>query len=238
MDLFHFQDFSLYQNENVFKIGFDAVIFAALMRHRVSGDLLEIGLGSGVISMIIYHYAYSKLKSIEGCDVEEEAISLSRLNALRNKISIKLQKGDFLTLDFSKKYDFILTNPPYYLNSYIKSSKTKENFKHNSIDILQDWWIKASTLLKPQGKIAWICRLSDIKQWYHIINASHLFLVEQIEIFHLKPSGHRVLLIAQSAYTQTIFSKIDIYLDRKTYHQDYLKLVGDIYLSDSLGSAR
>lgn len=84
----------------------------------VNNTLLDIGTGSGCIPVAI---AYNRpdLK-IEAWDVSDEAISMARKNAEINKVKIDFSKIDILLwrqTKTGKKYDLIVSNPPYVTRS-------------------------------------------------------------------------------------------------------------------------
>ncbi len=72
-------------------------------------DVLEIGFGSGILSLYLYDYS----KNIDCCDVNLENIDY--LKKLKNKYS--LEKMTVVVSDLfdnlNKKYDLIVFNPPY-----------------------------------------------------------------------------------------------------------------------------
>lgn len=81
---------------------------------------LEIGLGSGIISIILL----SRLKNLNmlACDINEKALKISKKNAVyieeQSSVSIvdrlSIVKSDlFSDIDKNKKFDFIVSNPPY-----------------------------------------------------------------------------------------------------------------------------
>lgn len=77
--------------------------------------ILDIGVGSGNISV-------SLLKNLAGAevigiDINDEAISLSKKNAMENNVDKKLglKRFDILNEDYRRlgKFDLIVSNPPY-----------------------------------------------------------------------------------------------------------------------------
>lgn len=74
-------------------------------------EILDIGCGSGAISLAL---AYNlKDSKILGIDIEDRALSLSK----DNKQRLKIDNVDFLKSDLfeniDKKFDIIISNPPY-----------------------------------------------------------------------------------------------------------------------------
>ena len=73
-------------------------------------DIVDIGTGSGCIAITLK----KKLPSInmDAIDISEDALTLAKQNAELNNVEINFIKGDMLK-GINKKYDFIISNPPY-----------------------------------------------------------------------------------------------------------------------------
>lgn len=79
-----------------------------------TADVLEIGVGSGAISIALSYHCPHLL--IDAVDVSNKALCVATLNiekyALQKKI--RLLEGDlFCPIEKGKKYDLIISNPPY-----------------------------------------------------------------------------------------------------------------------------
>ena len=74
----------------------------------LSGDILDIGCGYGVIGIILSSFF---LVNVDLVDINKRAIHLSKLNAKENKVSCNIFLSDCFD-SIEKKYDFIITNPP------------------------------------------------------------------------------------------------------------------------------
>jgi release factor glutamine methyltransferase len=86
----------------------------ALLEHRDTGRLIDLGTGSGCIALALKRYLYDW--EVEGMDVQEEALQYARSNATRLGLSVKWRQADLLDsgnwADWAP-YDAILSNPPY-----------------------------------------------------------------------------------------------------------------------------
>ena len=84
-----------------------------LMREVEEPNILDIGSGSGAISIAIANGL--KSSSVTGIDINEKAIELANENKTLNKIeNVNFIKSDlFEKIDKDFKYDLIVSNPPY-----------------------------------------------------------------------------------------------------------------------------
>ena len=72
-------------------------------------NILDIGTGSGAISISLKKEISSEIDSI---DISDDAISLANENAILNNVNLNIYKSDIFS-DVNKKYDVIVSNPPY-----------------------------------------------------------------------------------------------------------------------------
>lgn len=72
-------------------------------------DILDIATGSGCIAITLKKEIDS---TVDASDISEEALKVAQKNALNNKVDINFINSDMLT-NITKKYDIIISNPPY-----------------------------------------------------------------------------------------------------------------------------
>ena len=73
-------------------------------------DIVDLGTGSGCIPITLK----KKLPNlnIDAVDISSDALELAKENALLNNVEINFIKGNMLN-PLNKKYDVIISNPPY-----------------------------------------------------------------------------------------------------------------------------
>ena len=76
--------------------------------------VLEIGTGSGCIAISIAKNSNSKITAI---DNSLEALEIAKSNAILNSVKINFVLSDVFNFSDTKKYDLIVSNPPYVLES-------------------------------------------------------------------------------------------------------------------------
>jgi release factor glutamine methyltransferase len=79
-------------------------------------NILDIGTGSGCIAICLKHEFPNA--NVEAFDISDEALKTARINAARNNLVVDYTKVDILNSpDFDRKWDIIVSNPPYVLES-------------------------------------------------------------------------------------------------------------------------
>ena len=76
-------------------------------------EILDIGSGSGCIAISLAKHS-PKVK-VTALDTSKDAIELSQRNAKENDVNIEFIVADILSYKSDKKYDIIVSNPPYVL---------------------------------------------------------------------------------------------------------------------------
>lgn len=73
-------------------------------------DIVDIGTGSGCIAITLKKERPSI--NIDAIDISKEALEVAKSNALINEVNINFINNDLL-YNINKKYDIIVSNPPY-----------------------------------------------------------------------------------------------------------------------------
>lgn len=72
-------------------------------------DIVDLGTGSGCIAVTLKKYLDCNMDAV---DISNKALEVARMNAKNNNVSISFYLGDMLK-PLNKKYDCIISNPPY-----------------------------------------------------------------------------------------------------------------------------
>ncbi len=114
------------------------------------GMVLDVGAGCGIVGLLVARdNPKVKLEAVEKQDI---FVSFASTNARVNKIEYKIKKENILDYDESEKYDYIISNPPFY-NEGSKQSKDNIlfNARYNVNLPIDRFFKKISRLLKPQA---------------------------------------------------------------------------------------
>ena len=117
------------------------VLLESLPISEMSGDVLDLGCGYGVVSIILSRLINARFDAV---DVNKRALHLCEMNSkLNNSYNINfIESFCYDGIDQNKKYDYIITNPP------IRAGK----------DVVYKMLRGAKEYLKPGGFLYFVMR--------------------------------------------------------------------------------
>src|SRR5688572_17826532 len=136
-NFFQFKQFIVYQDRCSMKVCTDACIFGAYAANIISNSAsqilkcLDIGTGTGLLSLMI---AQKTRAIIDAIEIEEDAFIQAKENFSNSPWRQRLRAvhTDAKHLSTWVKYDFIVSNPPFYQNDLVSPLKTKNVAKHDT----------------------------------------------------------------------------------------------------------
>ena len=90
-------------------------------------DIIDLGCGSGVIGLTLEKKV--KTNSIDLVDISEEALEVTKKNITKHNSKANTIKSNMLE-SITKKYDLIISNPPYIKDNEEIEAIVKENEPH------------------------------------------------------------------------------------------------------------
>ena len=196
----------LYQEENGFLFNSDSHFLYDFISHfNPKGRLLDIGCGCGILGLLVARDFKVELHSI---DTQAHNITLTKQNAKVNHLHISTYHDDFLTHNFTQKFDFIISNPPYYHDGVSKSdNSTLHTSRYNEHLPLKEMIQKSNQIITPRGHFIFCY---DAKQIQSIISAlgESKFVVEDIRFVHGTEEKPSSLLLVHARKGSNALTKI------------------------------
>lgn len=229
---FHFKQFSVEQSRAPMKVGTDGVLLGAWCSCASAKNVLDIGAGTGVISlMIAQRNANAK---IAGIDPDPDAIQDARENFQSSPWSIRLSAIETTLEKFDPgfTFDLIVSNPPFFENSLKSASQGRTTARHTaSLSLGQ--FAEATALLSEKGVLSGIYP-SDTFEKFDRLMAEKDFYPKRITRVKPTPNKetHRVLFeYKKGEQTSPEMSELVIeQAGRHQYSDEYIELTKDFYL--------
>jgi len=172
----------------------DAVWLAAYVPQGIK-SVLDVGIGTGGVSLCLGTHIENL--DITGIDISEKMLDGCRENMILNNKKFTLINADITNWSTDKRFDLVITNPPYF-----NGTPAKHNAHHNAN--IKDWIKKCCARVKQNG---YICIISDalcVDKIISILENKHFGKVQIFPLFGAKNTAERVIIRAkQGAKTGT-----------------------------------
>ena len=158
---FHFKHFSLFHHRSTMKVGTDAVLLGRWVEVKPTDVVLDIGTGCGIMPLML---AQKGAKRIDAVELDAVSANEAEINftASQWRDKLRVYNVDIQNYASSEKYDLIISNPPFFINSY-KSETERKNLARHTDDSLSFAGLcaSASRLLKDDGRFAVVLPLTE-----------------------------------------------------------------------------
>jgi len=192
---------NIFQPENGYRTSSDAVLLSSLVNIKNGDSILDVGSGTGGISLCLAQRLKNYNPKIVGLELQKNLAELANLSAEVNGFSDFLQ---YINADIKEKialqncsFHHVVTNPPYAQNDMPSPNKSKA-FAHNHHDFsLTKWLDFCLKMLKPFGFLYLIHRAEALEE---IVFALHKKAgnIRVIPLYSKKGQpAKRIMLIAQ-----------------------------------------
>lgn len=162
----------LYQTQSGYRATSDAVLLAAAAYPKKNDRILDVGCGTGAVSLCLHYRAPQTF--ITGIDIQDEMVALMEKNIAFNK------KSDFIRVikaNVNEKrndiphntFDWVVTNPPFMPEDQVSPNALKDK-AHRENDCPLELWIRdCLKFLKPEGYFAMINRADRLPEILSIL---------------------------------------------------------------------
>lgn len=228
MKPFTFKYFDIQQSENVFRVGTDGVVLGALATIDNAKNVLEIGTGTGLISLMLAQR--NPEAQFLGIDINTEAVHLTRINFENSVFHSRLKNifRDLKTLESPVKFDFIVSNPPYFE----ESESVKDKVARQIVELnFQQLISKSSELLSEDGIFSVIIPFEAGEKFVGTAREHQLFLIRKINIYGIENSKVKRLILEFSP-TEKQFEESDFIIEKspRKYSDQYLELTKEFHV--------
>lgn len=231
---FEFKKFKVFHDRCAMKVGTDGVLLGswACLNNDVK-YILDIGTGSGLLSLMLAQRTIDKVQ-IDAIDIDEGAVIQTLFNIKQSGFSnidanhISLHE---LVEKSSKKYDLIVSNPPFFTSS-LKSPDSQRNLaRHDESLTLRDLLSLSKRILSKTGLLVFIYPF-DEKQNILTESEKNGLSVKRITNVCPTPTSKpkRVLIELSELPCLKIEDDLIIEQSRHVYSTEFTALVKDFYL--------
>ncbi len=232
---FQFKHFMIQQDRCAMKVGTDGVLLGAWVKAKHPRKILDVGTGTGLIAlMLAQRYTEAIIKGIE---IEAEASKQAQENVQASpfgeRISIEHQSYQDFSEHSTQTYDLIVSNPPYFQNSYTSHSHKRNLARHTHALSYEELLKLSYKNLNNNGILSIIIPFSEYNSLIKIAEDNKLFLTDILKIYPTQTTNcKRVILNFSKEKPKNIRSE-EIIIEptqRHQYSEAFKALTQEFYI--------
>jgi tRNA1Val (adenine37-N6)-methyltransferase len=230
---FKFKQFEVQQSKDVFRVGTDGVLLGALSNVGDASKVLEVGTGTGLISlMLAQRNSYSEFF---GIDINEEAVQITQMNFENSPFNSRLKNihQDFKSFETKEKFDLIVSNPPYFE----ESDSEKDKLARQTVELnFRQLISKSSKLLSENGIFSVIIPFEIGDDFVELACGNQLFLIRKINIKGIENSKIKRLIL-EFSLTEKDLKESEFIIEKspRKYSDQYLELTKEFHVFKEVG---
>ena len=229
---FSFKQFNVDDEGCTMKVGTDAVLLGAIADCASVKSILDIGTGSGIIALMLAQRSQATIDAIE---IDENSFLKAKQNFANSPWPNRLTALHTSLQDFSKTinktYDLIISNPPFFSNSFQPQMERKRISKHDASLNFADLISGAVSSMEPNGKFTLILPCSEKETFIHIANDHGLYLHNISEILPkaIKKPNRAILEFGKDKASQVKPGSLIVRNPDNSYSGEYRQITKDFH---------
>jgi tRNA1Val (adenine37-N6)-methyltransferase len=192
------------------KISSAATVFAAHIDGSNAKTILDIGTGTGLLSLMLAQRF--PLLQITAIELDADAASQAAENFAESPWAhrIKVVQGDVLTYDFGQTFDLIVCNPPFF-QSALAAQDPQRNLARHAVTLNpENLLAKVQELLSPNGTFFLLIASNTLAHYTQLLAQYDFWIVSNIHLVDRvgKPPFCEILQISRfkpDTITETSF---------------------------------
>lgn len=230
-NFFQFKQFTIHQDLCAMKVGTDGVLIGAW---GAVGEtrMLDIGCGSGLISIMAAQR--TPTMKIDAIDIEESAVRQSEINVAACPWSDRITIHHTTIQEFNPqyKYDFIISNPPYFINSLKEGKDARAIARHSNTLPYSDLAKSVERLLTENGIFSVIFPYLEANIFIVEAAKYSLYCIKRVDIKGTATRATKRVMLQFARSRKEIINDELIIEDgaRHHYTQKYKELTKEFYM--------
>ena len=237
---FRFRQFNIEDSQSTQRVGTDSMLLGAWAEPENAATILDIGTGCGVLALMMAQKTGATIHAIdpdllsilEARDNFTSSPWPDRLFAIQGHVQTFTDTPD-------NGYDYILTNPPFFVNS-LKSPSARRNAARHDQNLTHDDLVQSvCRLLSVNGLFALILPGDITEGFINLCRQNRLELRRRTEVFSKPGSSAIRTMMEFSKYDDfdpglkpgatPVVSGLTIRTQSGSFSAEYLAITGDFH---------
>ncbi|RNC65896.1 tRNA1(Val) (adenine(37)-N6)-methyltransferase [Proteiniphilum sp. X52] len=231
---FRFKQFTVFHDQCAMKVGTDGVLLGAWAGVDNAAEVLDVGTGTGLIAlMVAQRNPQAKVMAI---DVDEQAVEQAKENIgnspFSDRIDVELVAFRQFAQDSPKRFDLIVSNPPYFSDSLLPPEKGRARARHSVSLTLDDLLLSARRCLKNRGTLSLILPYGKGDELDCLCEKHRFYMKRKTIVYPLPDTEPKRLLVelTMRPADHTEISSLIIENSRHRYTEGFSDLVSSFYI--------
>ncbi len=233
---FQFKQFSVHQQYAALKVSTDSCLFGAWAAEEIRSksyevkNILDIGAGTGLLMMML---AQKSNAIIDGIEIDEPSYKQAKGNIEASAWNERLNifYGDAKQFGFTKKYDFIISNPPFYEGDLKSDASNRNIAMHDDGLTLEELLLVLDANLTNDGSFAVLLPYHRADVFIRIADEKNLHLAKRMNVKQsVTHSCFRTMLLFERKKKEVLVQELSIKNTSNEYTEQFAELLKDYYL--------
>ncbi len=233
MAVFRFRQFDVEHDRSSMKVGTDAIVLGCLTPVEDAKHVLDIGTGCGILSMMAAQR--NSGAQIEAIDIDKGSIEDAQYNFEHSKWKVRLNAYHQSLEDFAKdresSFDFIISNPPFFVNSLQAQDKSRNQARHDVTLSFDELLRNSAKILTSDGMLCVILPIESFGIFSKAIVNNGLFLNRKTDIFSCPHhAAKRMVLEIGKQHKAFEQQQLTLFNHQNNITAEWLELCREFYL--------
>ena len=194
--------------------------------------ILDIGFGTGLLMLMM---AQKSKACIHGIEIDIKSFQQSEENVSQGswKERLKLFQGDVRSYPFPIKYDFIISNPPFFENDLPSGKEQEKLAKHSSQLTLLELIEVIDKQLSPHGSFGVLLPFHRSEYFISKSEEYNFHLLEKLSIRHNSNHEFTRAVMHFGRHKENLVSFVEMSIHNNEsdgYTEEFVDLLKDYYL--------
>lgn len=230
--VFQFKHFTIHQDRCAMKVGTDGVLLGAWVKVNGANKLLDIGTGTGLIALML---AQKSNAFIDAIDIDQSAFEQASENVSLSpwRDHIRIVHSALSDYKPGYRYDLIVSNPPYFIDSYVAIDEARNKARSASASLTYDELLNGVVrLLNSTGRFCVILPFKEGQLFREKAEQNGLFCNVLVNVRTGKDKPFkRVLMEFSRREAELQEEELVIHYENRDFTEEYKKLTGEYYLA-------